>query len=80
MRNVTAVFPDGYQVTARTWMELEDELRRDPWNPSKHEAFRREMRQRAINWSELYVRTDKSSEDFLRGLEQAGMLRLEVER
>lgn len=75
---IDAVFPDGYQVTSYGWVDLENELRLDPWNPSKHEAFRREMALRALNWSGTRVREEKDSEAFLRGLEMAGMLRLEV--
>lgn len=76
--SITAIFPDGAIVVAGSWVELEDALRGDAWNPSRHEDFRREMALRARNWSRAQIREDKSSEAFMRALEAAGMLRLEA--
>lgn len=76
---VEAIFPDGARVSAPGWVELEDALMDDEWNPHTTRAFRREMRDRAKAWSGRTIRKDVDSESFLRKLEGAGMLRLEVE-
>lgn len=76
---VTAIFPDGAAYSSPTFMGLEDTLRSDAWNPSRHEEFRIEMVRRAKNWSGAKIRIEKSSAAFLQALEAAGMIRLEIE-
>jgi hypothetical protein len=77
---VIAIFPDGAMYSAPTHVALEDCLMADVWNPSDPKAFRREMARRADVWSGWYLNPESRSEAFLRGMEKAGMLRLEVEK
>lgn len=75
---VTAVFMDGSVIEAGSYVGLERELRADEWNPTKKRPFRRELALRAKNWSRTRVAQEGRSREFLRGLETAGILRLEV--
>lgn len=75
---VQAIFADGSIVAGATYHEVELALRGDAWNPSKKRPFRAELALRAWNWSRHGVNEEGRSRDFLQGLEQAGILRLEV--
>lgn len=75
---VTAIFLDGVAYSAPTFAALEDTLMDDVWNPSDETKFRKEMANRALNWSGWHLNREARSETFLRGMEAAGMLRLEV--
>lgn len=74
---VSAIFSDGSMIKGATYHALELALRADAWNPTKKPEFRNEMANRAWNWSETDVNEETNSRTFLRGLEQAGILRLE---
>lgn len=75
---VQAIFPDGAMYEAPTWVALEDVLMQDVWNPSKPDTFRAVMAQRADVWSGWYLNPDARAEMFLRGMEKAGMCRIET--
>lgn len=75
---VVSLWPDGSIISGEGWQELEDTLRARQWHHYNRNAFRREMRRRAELWSGAKIPVS-SAEAMLRGLEQAGMCRLEVE-
>lgn len=76
---VSAIFPDGAMYVAPTYRALEDVLMADAWNPSDPATYRKVMAERAVVWSGWHLNADARAETFLRGMEKAGMLRLEVE-
>jgi hypothetical protein len=80
MTTVRAIFHDGEMYEAPGWRAMEDALMADAWNPSREEKFRAEMVLRAENWSGVTMNTEGSSRVFLRSMEAAGLMRLEVER
>lgn len=71
-----AIFLDGAIYEAPTWVALEDVLRQDVWNPSELKKFRAEMALRASNWSGWHLNPNARAEMFLKGMEAAGMCRL----
>lgn len=75
---VLAIFPDGTMYEAPTWVALEDVLMEDVWNPSTPAAYRQAMTQRADVWSGWQLNPNARAEMFLRGMEKAGMCRLET--
>lgn len=77
---VHAIFPDGAMVVAPSFVALEDALKEDAWNPSKHQAFRLEMARRAKIWSSTVVDPESKAKQFLQDLERAGLFRLEIEK
>lgn len=77
---VQAIFHDGAVYEAPSFAALEDTLMEDAWNPSIPDKFRAEMANRALVWSGWHLDKEASSEMFLRGMEAAGMMRLEVEK
>ena len=78
MTAVGVIFADGSICTARTWGELEAQLRDSSWNPSDKGDFREEMAWRAWQWSKTAVEagTEVTSRRFFEQLEDAGMLRI----
>lgn len=74
---VYAVFADGSMVMGASYHDLEMELRSDEWNPSSKAKFRSQLALRARNWSGKVLQEEATSKRFLRGLERAGILRLE---
>lgn len=75
---VTAIFPDGAMYEAPSWAALEDVLMDDAWNPSHPVAYRLAMTQRADVWSGWQLNPNARAEMFLRGMEKAGMCRIET--
>jgi hypothetical protein len=69
----TVIFADGSILTGETWREMELALREESWNESDKGSFRREMAQRAWNWSEHAMHEDASSYRFFRELEEGGL-------
>ena len=68
------IFPDGALYRARTWAQLERDLRADSWNPSNSEKFRKELALRARNWSGAEVDRELVTRQFFQELEAAGLL------
>lgn len=79
------MWSDGTLMSGRTWRAVEDELRdSQKWGkyPDVRE-FREEMAHRAMVWSGTVLTdadVDGTSYRFLRSLERAGMIRMEVSR
>jgi hypothetical protein len=73
------IFPDGARLVGKTWADLELQLRKDAWNPSFEEKFRKEFANRARNWSGTEIATESSSKQFFEDLERAGMVLVERE-
>lgn len=78
-----AMWSDGSVTKGRTWIEVEDNLRYGQrWDKYEDRLeFREEMAHRAFVWSETTITLDElagSSYKFLRALERAGMIRMEV--
>lgn len=76
---VQAIWPDGHIDQAPTWRGLEAAIREEQWHTYSRRGFRREMAKRAQVWSNTAVKRRGSAERFLRELERAGLLRLEVQ-
>lgn len=74
-----ALFADGAILTARSYEGIEKQLRADLWNPEGQHEYRKEMTLRASNWSGWQLNAESSAEQFVKGLEKAGLLRLEIE-
>ena len=75
---ITTIWPDGTMIDARTWHELEEQVRLRQWHKFSVGQFRAEMRRRAEIWAGVRI-SIKSSEALFRGLESCGMVRIEVE-
>jgi hypothetical protein len=84
MTTKRAVWLDGSLTTGRSWDEVEEQLRVSQWEKYKdtdagRADFREEMAARAWVWSRTYVDKHGTSEEFMRQLEAAGLLRIEEE-
>jgi len=64
---------------AKTWEELETAVRLDQWWALDPDEFRQEMAKRAQRWSGTEIVTAGSSEQFLRELERAKLVRIETD-
>jgi len=70
------IFPNGMFLGDETWAGLEKQLKADVWNPSDQVRFRREMANRARNWSGYELDVELVSREFFIQLEKAGLLRI----
>jgi hypothetical protein len=76
---ITLLWPSGDLQSARTWDELESQLR-GGWNPSDPVEFRAAMRRRAKIWFGATVpERPMTSEEFLRALADARLFALTPE-
>lgn len=82
MTRKMVIWGNGTITTGRTWEEIEDTIRDKQWDKYPDELeFREEMARRAMVWSgTTLVPSDLggTSYRFLRALERAGILRMEV--
>jgi hypothetical protein len=76
-QRISSLWPDGTLIMAVSWHDLEEQVRARQWHKYSVGQFRREMRRRALLWSNTHVSV-KSAEALFRGLESAGMVRLDV--
>lgn len=74
---IDSLWPDGSLISATSWHELEEEIRARQWRKYSRNEFRRELRRRTeiMTGTVISVRTP---ERMFRGMEEAGMVRLEV--
>ena len=76
--HISTIWPDGTLIEARNWHELEEQVRVRQWHKFSVGQFRNEMRRRAEVWAGVRI-SIRSAEALFRGLENCGMVRIEVE-
>lgn len=77
----TVRWPDGHNVSAPTWRELERMLPTTSLfdNGLRRRAYRRAMRARARRWSGVRIGIRGSSERFIREMVRARLLEMKGE-
>lgn len=74
---IDSLWPDGSLISAKSWHDLEEEIRGRQWRKYSRNEFRRELRRRCEIMTG-HVVSVRTPEAMFRGLEGAGMVRLEV--
>lgn len=74
---ITSIWPDGSCITAKSWRDLEDQVRARQWHKMSRNELRRTLRERTrtMTGHEISVR---SAEQMFRDMEAADLVRLEV--
>lgn len=86
MEVIRLLWTNGSVTTGKSWTEVENSIRAAQWNSYPTAlSFRRDMANRAKVWSRYDMGNAgrimfMTSEQFVRGLEEAGMLRIVIEQ